>query len=63
MSLEKKTVIGLTLAWLVLYMFGNNMLVITDPVSPTMRKRPGKCCCRVIIFHRGFTISIGMTSL
>ncbi len=33
MSVEKKTVIGLTLAWLVLYMFGNNMLVITDPVE------------------------------
>ena len=33
MSVEKKTVIGLTLAWLVLYFLGNQALVITDPVE------------------------------
>ena len=33
MSYERKAVAGLTIAWLVLYVLGNNFLTITDPVE------------------------------
>ena len=33
MKQEHKVIVGLTLAWLLLYVLGNNFLVITDPVE------------------------------